>query len=115
MGKSLAHGESRGLNEASTITQLINIEELNAQHGTQGGAMRRDSTLQEGDKKNYGGRGIKETNDVNAEPLKPQQMNPNSPHPIHIYIHYQVFIIHGLIKTRKQYERVIDVVSKICD
>ena len=32
MGKTLAQGESRGLNKNSTIMQLNNIGELNAQH-----------------------------------------------------------------------------------
>ena len=56
----MAHGKSKGLKDDSTITQLTNIGELNAQHmGPQNSAMRRDSTVQEGDQ-NYGGCGIME-------------------------------------------------------
>ena len=44
----MAHGESRTLNKDSTITQLANIGERNAQHGPQNDAMRRVSTDQEG-------------------------------------------------------------------
>ena len=50
---------NKNLNKDGTITQLVNIGKRNAQHMGHSGAMRRDSTDQEGDQKNAGGRGTK--------------------------------------------------------